>query len=122
MTNNSNLHKAMNAKNDEFYTMIDTVEKELVHYKKHLKDKIVLCNCDDPKSSAFWKYLHLKFSELGLKKLVSTYYNDNGFDDDKVHDFLDETNKLTDKIIKDEQEIDDWLGIRREKDDWFNED
>lgn len=36
--------------------------------------------------------------------------------------FLDETNKLTDKIIKDEQEIDDWLGIRREKDDWFNED
>lgn len=79
MTNNSNLHKAMNAKNDEFYTMIDTVEKELVHYKKHLKDKIVLCNCDDPKSSAFWKYLHLKFSELGLKKLVSTYYNENGF-------------------------------------------
>ena len=76
MTNNSNLHKAMNGKNDEFYTMIDTVEKELVHYKKHLKNKIVLCNCDDPKSSAFWKYLHLNFSELGLKKLVSTYYNE----------------------------------------------
>lgn len=57
MINNSNLHKAMKTKNDEFYTMIDTVEKELVHYKKHLKNKIVLCNCDDPKSSAFWKYL-----------------------------------------------------------------
>lgn len=78
MVNNSNLRNAMKGKNDEFYTMIDTVEKELVHYKKHLKNKIVLCNCDDPKSSAFWKYLHLNFSELGLKKLVSTYYNKNG--------------------------------------------
>lgn len=78
MINNSNLYKARKVKNDEFYTMIDTVEKELVHYKKHLKNKIVLCNCDDPKSSAFWKYLHLNFSEFGLKKLVSTYYNENG--------------------------------------------
>lgn len=76
--NNSSLHKAMKAKNDEFYTTIDTVEKELIHYKKHLKNKIVLCNCDNPKSSAFWKYLHLNFSELGLKKLVSTYYNEKG--------------------------------------------
>ena len=79
MTNNSNLSKARKVKNDEFYTMIDTVEKELVYYKNQLKDKIVLCNCDDPKSSAFWKYLHLNFSELGLKKLVSTYYNETGF-------------------------------------------
>lgn len=78
MINNSNLRKAAKAKNDEFYTMIDTVGKELIHYKKHLKDKIVLCNCDDPKSSAFWKYLHLNFSEFGLKKIVSTYYNENG--------------------------------------------
>lgn len=74
----SNLYKARKRKNDEFYTMIDTVEKELVHYKKHLKNKIVLCNCDDPKSSTFWKYLHLNFSELELKKLVSTYYNEKG--------------------------------------------
>lgn len=78
MTNNSNLNKARKAKNDEFYTMIDTVEKELTYYKKHLKNKIVLCNCDNPKLSAFWKYLHLNFSELGLKKLVSTYYNEKG--------------------------------------------
>lgn len=79
MANNLNLHKAMTGKNDEFYTMIDTIEKELVYYKKHLKNKIVLCNCDNPNSSAFYKYLHLNFSELGLKKLVSTYYNENGF-------------------------------------------
>ena len=49
MTNNSNLHKATKNKNDEFYTMIDTVEKELVYYKKYLKNKNVLCNCDNPK-------------------------------------------------------------------------
>ena len=78
MVNNSNLSKARMSKNDEFYTMIDTIEKELTYYKKHLKNKIVLCNCDDPKSSAFWKYLHLNFSELELKKLVSTYYNEKG--------------------------------------------
>ena len=56
------------------------------------------------------------------RDVIECLKDDNGLDDDKVHDFLDETNKLTDKIIKDEQEIDDWLGIRREKDDWFNED
>lgn len=56
------------------------------------------------------------------RDVIECLKNDNGLDDDKVRDFLDETNKLTDKIIKDEQEIDDWLGIRREKDDWFNED
>ena len=78
MANNSILHKAKKGKNDEFYTMIDTVEKELVYYKKQMKNKIVLCNCDNSESSAFWKYLHLNFSELGLKKLVSTYYNENG--------------------------------------------
>lgn len=78
MTKNSNLHKARKGKNDEFYTMIDTIEKELIYYKKQLKNKTVLCNCDNPESSAFWKYLHLNFSKLGLKKLVSTYYSENG--------------------------------------------
>ena len=77
MVNTSNLYKARMGKNDEFYTMIGTIEKELTYYKKHLKNKIVLCNCDDPKSSAFWKYLHLNFSQLELKKLVSTCYNEN---------------------------------------------
>jgi hypothetical protein len=72
---NSNLHKAKNAKNDEFYTQLTDVAKELMHYKAHFKDKIVLCNCDDPTWSAFWKYFHLNFSELGLKKLISTHYD-----------------------------------------------
>lgn len=72
---NANLHKAKNAKNDEFYTQLTDVAKEMMHYKHHFKDKIVLCNCDDPTSSAFWKYFHLNFAELGLKKLISTHYD-----------------------------------------------
>ena len=74
MSKNTNLHKAKDQKNDEFYTQFNDVANELKHYKHHFKDKIVLCNCDDPSWSAFWKYFHLNFSELGLKKLVSTHY------------------------------------------------
>lgn len=72
---NANLHKARDAKNDEFYTQFTDVSKELMHYKEHFKDKIVLCNCDDPAWSAFWRYFHLNFSVLGLKKLISTHYD-----------------------------------------------
>ena len=75
MAANANLHKAKNAKNDEFYTQLTDVSKELMHYKQHFKDKIVLCNCDDPTWSAFWKYFHLNFEALGLKKLISTHYD-----------------------------------------------
>ena len=75
MAANANLHKAKNAKNDEFYTQLTDVSKELMHYKHHFKDKIVFCNCDDPTWSAFWKYFHLNFSALGLKKLISTHYD-----------------------------------------------
>ena len=77
MTTNVNLYKARNTKNDEFYTKLEDVSKELKHYRKHFKDKIVFCNCDDPKWSAFWKYFHLNFSALGLTKLISTHYDKN---------------------------------------------
>ena len=75
MAANANLHKAKNAKNDEFYTQLTDVSKELMHYKQHFRDKVVFCNCDDPTWSAFWKYFHLNFSALGLKKLISTHYD-----------------------------------------------
>lgn len=71
---NANLHKAKDAKNDEFYTQLTDVSKEMMYYKEHFKDKIVFCNCDDPTWSAFWRYFHLNFTELGLKKLISTHY------------------------------------------------
>lgn len=72
---NANLHKAKEAKNDEFYTQLSDVSNELRHYKEHFKGKVVFCNCDDPTWSAFWKYFHLNFAELGLKKLISTHYD-----------------------------------------------
>ena len=75
MSTNKNLHNARNAKNDEFYTQLTDVAKELMHYKQHFKDKVVFCNCDDPTWSAFWKYFHLNFESLGLKKLISTHYD-----------------------------------------------
>ena len=75
MAKNDNLHKAKDAKNDEFYTRIEDVAEELRHYKKHFAGKDVLCNCDDPTWSAFWRYFHLNFAELGLKKLISTHYD-----------------------------------------------
>lgn len=75
MAKNENLHKAKDAKNDEFYTRIEDVAEELRHYKKHFEGKVVFCNCDDPTWSAFWRYFHLNFAELGLKKLISTHYD-----------------------------------------------
>lgn len=75
MAANANLHKAKNEKNDEFYTQLTDVSAELKHYKDHFRGKIVFCNCDDPTWSAFWKYFHLNFAKLGLRKLVSTHYD-----------------------------------------------
>ena len=69
------MHKAKKAKNDEFYTQIGDIEKELLHYKEQFDNKIVFCNCDDPESSHFWKYFDLNFDHLNLKKLISTHYD-----------------------------------------------
>ena len=75
---NTNLHKAKEAKKDEFYTQLSDVEKELKHYRKHFQDKTVFCNCDDPTWSSFWKYFHYNFDFLGLKKLIATHYTSDG--------------------------------------------
>lgn len=72
--NNSNLGAAKRAKNDEFYTQLTDIEKELRHYRKHFEDKTVLCNCDDPFESNFFKFFVLNFKRLGLKKLIATCY------------------------------------------------
>lgn len=72
---NKNLTAAKNAKNDEFYTQLTDIEKELMYYKEHFRDKVVFCNCDDPTHSNFWKYFHLNFEFLGLKKLIATHFD-----------------------------------------------
>lgn len=74
MSTNSNLAAAMGAKQDEFYTQLTTIEDELRHYRKHFRGKVVLCNCDDPFESNFFKYFALNFNSLGLKKLIATCY------------------------------------------------
>lgn len=71
---NKNLSNAKKMKNDEFYTQISDIEKELKYYKHHFKDKVVFCNCDDPTESHFYKYFKMNFEALGLKKLITTYY------------------------------------------------
>ena len=71
---NSNLRKAAKIKADEFYTHLPDIEKELRHYKQHFKNKVVYCNCDDPRVSNFFNYFSLNFETLGLKKLITTCY------------------------------------------------
>lgn len=71
---NNNFHNASKAKEDEFYTQLSEIEKELKYYKKHFKDKIVYCNCDDPRVSNFFHYFSYNFEKLGLKKLITTCY------------------------------------------------
>jgi hypothetical protein len=72
--NNKNLRKANKAKNDDFYTQLTDIEKELGHYREYFKGKVIFCNCDDPEESHFWKFFSLGFEFLGLKKLISTHY------------------------------------------------
>ena len=74
MAGNTSLGAAKNAKQDEFYTQLTDIEKELRHYKQHFREKTVLCNCDDPFESNFFKYFVLNFNRLGLKKLIATCY------------------------------------------------
>ena len=75
MANNKRLTDARMKKNDEFYTQLVDIEKELKHYKKHFKNKVVFCNCDDPYESNFFKYFAMNFNHLGLKKLIATCYD-----------------------------------------------
>lgn len=72
---NKNLQSAKAAKNDEFYTQLPDIERELRHYAKQLRGKVVFCNCDDPYESNFFKYFAMNFNQLGLKKLIATCYN-----------------------------------------------
>ena len=82
MAKNTNLTDAKKAKNDEFYTQIEDIEKELNNYKDFFKGKKVLCNCNDGKIneawSAFAQYFSMNFEHLGLEKLTCISYNEDG--------------------------------------------
>ena len=71
---NKSLHNANKAKNDEFYTQLSDISNEMKNYREHFKDKVIFCNCDDPRVSNFFHYFSYNFEKLGLKKLITTCY------------------------------------------------
>tara|TARA_B100000315_G_C14591125_1_gene595858 strand:- start:5 stop:499 length:495 start_codon:yes stop_codon:yes gene_type:complete len=79
-TLNKNLQKAKSSKNDDFYTQLSDIERELKHYREHFKEKVVYCNCDDPRVSNFFHYFSYNFEKLGLKKLITTCYKNQDMD------------------------------------------
>jgi hypothetical protein len=77
---NKLLQKAKKSKSDEFYTQLCDIESELQHYKSHFKNKVVFCNCDDPRTSNFFNYFYEDFKGLGLKKLSTSCFREQAGD------------------------------------------
>lgn len=82
MAGNSQLSTARRTKNDEFYTRYDDVEAEMDAYHEYDHDvfrgRTILCPCDNPKLSSFTRYFADNFDRLGIGRLISTSYADNG--------------------------------------------
>jgi hypothetical protein len=115
---NRNLHKAKNSKQDEFYTQLEDIERELKHYQQHFKGKIVYCNCDDPRVSNFFHYFSFNFEQLGLKKLITTCYKNQDLDLFSKHDseraiYLEYNGDKSGNNVPDTEEI----GIKHLKGD-----
>lgn len=71
---NASLNHAFIVKKDEFYTQYEDVAREMVKHREQLKGKTILCNCDDPFESAFFRFFVLHFNKIGLAGLISTCY------------------------------------------------
>ena len=117
-TLNQTLHIAKFSKKDEFYTQFSDIESELAHYKEHFENKVVFCNCDDPRNSNFFKYFAYNFENLGLKKLITTCYKNQEKDlflEEKWENaiFLEYTGDKNGNKIPDAEEI----GIKQLKGD-----
>ena len=77
---NDNLNTAKTSQKDEFYTLISDIEKELLRYKNHFENKVVYCNCDDPRVSKFFQFFSFNFEKYKLKKLITTCYKNQNVD------------------------------------------
>lgn len=101
MAKNANLGQARAAKKDEFYTSLFDIESEMKFYEPHFRGKTILCNCDDPYESNFFKYFAMNFNYLGLKKLIATCYNGSPVADTELLLFPGEytTDKKARKIV-----------------------
>ena len=86
MSDSASLNAAKTAKKDEFYTQRVDIENELRQYKSHFAGKVVLCNCDDPRQSEFFRYFSENFEKLKLKRLIATCYKSQDVDLFSQHD------------------------------------
>ncbi len=107
---NTKLTQAKINKKDEFYTQLQDIERELKHYKNHFKDKVVYCNCDDPRISNFFHYFSYNFEKLGLKKLITTCYKNQDADlfsqnDSEQAIYLEYTGDKNGNNVPDPEEI-----------------
>ena len=111
---NSNLHDSSRNKQDEFYTNLQLIEDELDWYRPHFKGKRVLCNCDDPYESNFFKYFAMNFNALGLKSLTATCYATSPVVYTQLDLFGDEkqTDLLTPNGVRGSEKV---SGVRREQ-------
>ena len=115
---NRNLSRAKSSRKDEFYTQLSDIERELKHYKKHFKGKVIYCNCDDPRVSNFFHYFSFNFEKLGLKKLITTCYKNQEMDlfsrnDSEQAIYLEYDGDKSGNNVPDPEEI----GIKRLEDD-----
>ncbi|WGF94013.1 adenine-specific methyltransferase EcoRI family protein [Aequorivita marisscotiae] len=109
-TQHSNLRTAKKVKKDEFYTQLTDISKEMKHYKNHFKDKVVYCNCDDPRVSNFFHFFSYNFEKLGLKKLITTCYKSQSMDlfsenDSEQAIYLEYTGDKNGNFVPDPEEI-----------------
>ncbi|GAB3024941.1 hypothetical protein GCM10027213_43530 [Mycobacterium bourgelatii] len=103
---------------DEFYTQLSDIERELRHYRHHFRDKVVYCNCDDPRVSNFFHYFSYNFERLGLKKLITTCYKNQNMDlfsrnDSEQAIYLEYTGDRNGNSVPDPNEI----GVHALKED-----
>ena len=110
MAGNKNLNSAARAKKDKFYTQLEDIENELRHYREFFKGKTILCNCDDPFESNFFKYFAANFNAFELKKLITTSYADSPIAGLEINLFPDNKTAYMTEVT----ELKDWTGDGRE--------
>ena len=110
MSTNKNMNKAKVAKDDEFYTRMEDIEKEVLQYTEYFKGKIVLCNCDNPFESNFFKFFASQFKNFGLKKLIATCYYGSAFKPQGINLFDKGAYVVVmNEYIGDLQDVESWL-------------
>lgn len=113
----SNLNNAKNAKNDEFYTLLCDIRNEVTQYLPQFRDKVILCNCDDPFESNFFKFFALCFEAFGLKKLITTSYQGSKISDGKAYKIIMDSyiGDVNHDGRYDLDDVEDWLTIEKQK-------